>query len=105
MAAIGAGQESDEFNTTICVKDSGGPYDLALRRRLVALAEDAGIPYKLDIYPFYGSDGEAYWRAGGDVRVALVGPGVDASHNYERTHLDALVHTAELLAEYLRQEA
>jgi putative aminopeptidase FrvX len=54
MAAIGVGQESDEFNVTICVKDSGGPYDLSLRRRLVALAEGAGIPYKLDIYPFYG---------------------------------------------------
>lgn len=105
MAAIGAGQESDEFNVTICVKDSGGPYDLALRRRLVALAEAAGIPYKLDIYPFYGSDGEAYWRAGGDVRVALLGPGVEASHNYERTHVEALQHTAELLAEYLRQPA
>jgi len=105
MAAIGAGQESDEFNVTICAKDSAGPYDLSLRRRLVALAEQAGIPYKLDIYPFYGSDGEAYWRAGGDVRVALLGPGVEASHNYERTHVDALVRTAQLLAEYLRQAA
>jgi putative aminopeptidase FrvX len=71
----------------------------------VALAEGAGIPYKLDIYPFYGSDGEAYWKAGGDVRVALLGPGVEASHNYERTHQEALQHTAELLAEYLRQAA
>jgi len=105
MAAIGAGQESDEFNVTICAKDSAGPYDLSLRRRLVALAEQAGIPYKLDIYPFYGSDGEAYWRAGGDVRVALLGPGVEASHNYERTHVDALVRTAQLLAEYLRRAA
>lgn len=105
MAAIGVGQESDEFNVTICAKDSAGPYDLSLRRRLVALAEQAGIPYKLDIYPFYGSDGEAYWRAGGDVRVALLGPGVEASHNYERTHVDALVRTAQLLAEYLRQAA
>ena len=49
MAAIGQGQESDEFNVTICAKDSAGPYDLPLRRRLVALAEAAGIPYKLDI--------------------------------------------------------
>jgi putative aminopeptidase FrvX len=105
MAAIGPGQESDEFNVTICAKDSGGPYDLSLRRRLVALAESAGLPYKLDIYPFYGSDGEAFWRAGGDVRVALVGPGVEASHSYERTHADALVRTAQLLAEYLRHDA
>ncbi|MCC6188135.1 MAG: M42 family metallopeptidase [Anaerolineales bacterium] len=105
MAAIGQGQASDEFDVTICVKDSGGPYDLALRRRLVRLAEDAGIPYKLDVFPYYGSDGEAYWRAGGDVRVALLGPGVEASHSYERTHTDALVRTAQLLAEYLRHAA
>lgn len=102
MAAIGQGQESDEFNVTICAKDSGGPYDYELRRRLARLAQAAAIPYKLDIYPFYGSDGEAFWRAGGDVRVGLVGPGVEASHNYERTHVDALEHTAQLLAEYLR---
>jgi putative aminopeptidase FrvX len=105
MAAIGEGQESDEFNVTICAKDSGGPYDYALRRRLAQLAEEAGIPYKLDIYPFYGSDGEAYWQAGGDVRVGLVGPGVEASHNYERTHVDALERTAQLLVEYLRSPA
>ena len=105
MAAIGQGQESDEFNVTICVKDSGGPYDYELRRRLVQLAERAAIPYKLDIYPYYGSDGGAFWRAGGDVRVGLVGPGVEASHNYERTHTEALVRTAQLLVEYLRHPA
>jgi putative aminopeptidase FrvX len=105
MAAIGQGQESDEFNVTICAKDSGGPYDYELRRRLAQMAGDAGIPYKLDIYPYYGSDGEAYWRAGGDVRVGLVGPGVEASHNYERTHVEALVRTAQLLVEYMRRPA
>jgi putative aminopeptidase FrvX len=102
MAAIGETQTSTEHDVTICVKDSGGPYDYSLRCRLEELARNASIPYKLDIYPFYGSDGEAYWRAGGDVRVALVGPGVDASHSYERTHVEALQRTAQLLAEYLR---
>jgi putative aminopeptidase FrvX len=105
MAAIGPGQNSDEFHVTLCAKDSGGPYDLDLRRRLAGLARAAGIPFKVDIYPFYGSDGEAFWRAGGDVRVALVGPGVEASHNYERTHQDALVRTAQLLCEYLRHDS
>lgn len=104
MAAVGKGQASDEFSADICVKDSGGPYHADMRRRLVSLAEAAGIPYRIDIYPYYGSDGEAFWRAGGDVRVGLVGPGVDASHNYERTHTDSLVHTAQLLAEYMRHE-
>jgi putative aminopeptidase FrvX len=103
MAAVGRGQESDEFNVTVCVKDSGGPYHVDMTRRLTRLADEVGLPYKLDIYPYYGSDGEAYWRAGGDVRVGLIGPGVDASHNYERTHLDALVRTAQLIVEYLRR--
>jgi len=102
MAAVGQGQASDEFSANICVKDSGGPYHLGMRHRLVELAEAAAIPYRLDIYPYYGSDGEAYWRAGGDVRVGLVGPGVDASHNYERTHEESLKATAQLVAEYIR---
>lgn len=104
MAAMGRGQTSDEFNVTICVKDSNGPYHIDMTRKLTRLADAANIPYKTDIYPYYGSDGEAYWRAGGDVRVGLIGMGVDASHNYERTHLDGIVRTAQLIAEYLRQD-
>jgi putative aminopeptidase FrvX len=101
MAAVGPGQNSDEYSVGICVKDSGGPYSLDMRRSLVALAEAADIPYKLDIYPFYGSDGEAAWRAGADMLVGLMGPGVDASHHYERTHLDSIIATTQLLIEYL----
>lgn len=101
MAAVGEGQNSDEFSVGICAKDSGGPYHIDLLRKLRELAEAAEIPYKVDIYPHYGSDGEAYWRAGGAARVALIGPGVDASHAYERTHTDSLVHSAELIAFYM----
>jgi len=42
----------------VCVKDSGGPYHHGLSQRLRQLAEEHGIPYKVDIYPNYGSDGE-----------------------------------------------
>ena len=101
MAAVGDGQASDEFHTTLCVKDSGGPYHHGLSQRLRDLADEHAIPYRVDIYPYYGSDGEAFWRAGGDVAVALIGPGVDASHNYERTHLDALLATTRWLMAYL----
>lgn len=101
MAAVGEGQTSDEFHASLCVKDSGGPYHHGLSQHLRALAETHQIPYKVDIYPYYGSDGEAFWRAGGDVSVALIGPGVDASHNYERTHLEALVATAQWVVAYL----
>ena len=101
MAAIGAGQSSDEYHATICVKDSGGPYHHGLSNKLRQVADANNIPYKVDIYPFYGSDGEAFWRAGGDVAVALIGPGVDASHNYERTHMDALTATTNWIMAYL----
>jgi putative aminopeptidase FrvX len=101
MAVVGAGQESDEFHATLCIKDSGGPYHFALNNKLRALAEVNNIPYKTDVYPFYGSDGEAFWRAGGDVALSLIGPGIDASHNYERTHLDSLVATTNWVMAYL----
>lgn len=101
MAAVGEGQTSDEFHATLCVKDSGGPYHHGLSQRLRQLAEQHEVPYKVDIYPYYGSDGEAFWRAGGDVAVALIGPGVDASHNYERTHTDALLATTNWVLAYL----
>jgi putative aminopeptidase FrvX len=101
MAAVGPGQESDEFSATICLKDSGGPYHHGLSSKLRAIAEKHGIPYKTDIYPYYGSDGEAFWRAGGDVAVALIGPGIDASHRYERTHTDSLVATTNWILAYL----
>jgi putative aminopeptidase FrvX len=101
MAAVGEGQTSDEFHATLCVKDSGGPYHHGLSNKLRQLAKEHEIPFKVDIYPYYGSDGEAYWRAGGDVAIALIGPGVDASHNYERTHTEALEATTKWIVAYL----
>ncbi len=101
MAAVGDGQTSDEFHATLCVKDSGGPYHYGLNQKMRRLAEKFKIAHKIDIYPYYGSDGEAYWRAGGDVAVALIGPGVDASHNYERTHTEALEATVQWCLAYL----
>jgi putative aminopeptidase FrvX len=104
MAAIGEGQTSDEFHATVCVKDSGGPYDHALSTRLRRLAGQYNIPYKVDIYPNYGSDGTALLRSGADLAVALIGPGVDASHNYERTHTDALVATTNWIMAYMLEK-
>ncbi len=103
MAASTTGehQNSDEYSVGICAKDSSGPYDLALRRRLVALAQAHQIPYCIDTYPHYSSDGSALLRAGADVRVGLIGPGVDASHAYERTHRDSLQATALLALHYV----
>lgn len=101
MGAIGDGQTSDEYTVSICAKDSSGPYHYELTRQLVNLAKQDNIDFKLDIYPYYGSDASAAIRAGFDVRHALFGPGIEASHAYERTHVDSLKNTAQLLYAYV----
>ncbi len=101
MGALGEGLQGNEHAVSICAKDSGGPYDLGIRRRLATLAREYEVPYKLDIYPYYGSDAEAALRAGGDHRIGLFGPGIDASHSFERTHRDALEASTRLLLAYL----
>ena len=101
MGVVGDGQAGDEYSVSICVKDGSGPYDLHLRQRLVKLAEQADIPYQLDVFVNYGSDGSAALRAGLNARVGLIGPGVESSHAYERTHQDGLKGTAELIVAYL----
>ncbi len=105
MGALGDGQNGDEFSVSICVKDGGGPYHFDMNNKLRRLSEAHGIQYKVDIYLYYSSDGTAYWLAGGDARVGLIGPGVASSHAYERTHKDALLHSTHLLAQYLLDDA
>lgn len=101
MAAPGVGQESDEKAVTICAMDSTTPYDLGMRNKLRKIAEEKNIDYRIDIYPHYGSDATAALRAGNDIRCALIGPGVDASHSYERTHILGIENTYKLMLEYL----
>lgn len=101
MAAPGVGQESDEKAVTICAMDSTTPYDLGMRYKLRKIAEEKKIDYRIDIYPHYGSDATAALRAGHDIRCALIGPGVDASHSYERTHILGIENTYKLMLEYL----
>lgn len=104
MGAIGDGQASDEYTVSICAKDSSGPYHYRLTRGLTHLATTHKIPYKLDIYPYYGSDASAAIRAGFDIRHGLFGPGIESSHAQERTHIDSLKATYELLFAYVRSK-
>jgi putative aminopeptidase FrvX len=101
MGALGDGQNGDEYSCSLCVKDSSGPYHFLMNNKLRRLAAEYEIAVKPDLYPFYSSDGSAYWRAGGGARVGLIGPGVEASHAYERTHRDSLYHSSHLIARYL----
>lgn len=102
MGAPGNGQNSSEYDVNICAMDSTGPFDLGIRERLVNLCKDNGIPYKVDIYNFYGSDASASQRSGSDIRTGLIGAGVFASHAYERTHIESMEATLRLVVEYAR---
>ncbi len=102
MGCIGDDLTCTEFDVSICPKDSSGPYDYDLTNRLVAIAKKENINHAVDIYPYYGSDVSAAIRAGNDVKGALLGPGVHASHGMERTHIDGIEATIKLLVNYLQ---
>ena len=101
MGAIGDDLNGSEYTVTICAKDSSGPYDYEMTNRLIATAKENGIDYVVDIFPHYGSDVSSALRAGNDIRGALIGQGVHASHGMERTHKLGLENTLRLLKAYI----
>lgn len=102
MGCPGDGQNSTEYDVCICTKDSNGPYDYQLTNKLVEVCNINNINYKLDVYPNYGSDATAALKSGLDVKFALIGPGVFASHGYERTHMKSIEETIKLIVEYIK---
>lgn len=101
MGCVGDGLSCTEKQVSICVKDSGGPYHYDVVTKLVNAAKATGADYALDIYPRYGSDVEATLTAGFDLRHGLIGPGVYASHGYERSHMDGVYNSLLVLCGYL----
>ena len=101
MGCVGEGLMCTEREVSICAKDSGGPYNYEIVSRLVELAKENNIGFAVDVYPHYGSDVETTLRAGNDIRHALIGPGVYASHGYERSHRDGAENTFRLIQAYI----
>ena len=101
MGCVGEGLRCTERQVSICAKDSGGPYSYDMVGKLIAAAKKEGADYAVDIYPHYGSDVEASLKGGFDIRHGLIGPGVYASHGYERSHLDGVYNTLKLLKGFL----
>ena len=101
MGAMGDDLTCTEQDVSICVKDSSGPYDYHMVSRLQQLAKEQGLSYTMDVYPYYGSDVSAALRGGNNIRGALIGPGVHASHSMERTHIKGIMNTLALLKAYI----
>lgn len=104
MGCVGEGLNCTEKQVSIAAKDRGGPYNYDIVNRLIDLADKYEIGYALDIYPFYGSDVEATLNAGNDIKHALIGPGVYASHGYERSHIEGSENTFRLIQAYLEEK-
>jgi len=101
-STIAPGQNSSERGVTIAMKDSVGPFDYHLTRKLIRLCEANDILYKRDVFKYYRSDSASATEAGNDIRTALICFALDASHGYERTHIDSLKAVAELLTLYMQ---
>lgn len=100
MGCVGDGIGCTERQVSICAKDASGPYNFEMTTRLIALAEEKGIDHAVDVYPMYSSDCSTALRTF-DVKAALIGPGVYASHGYERSHVEGVKNTFALLCAYL----
>lgn len=103
MGSMGLDLECTEYDVSICAKDSSGPYDYDITTTLINLAQNNDVRHVVDIYPMYGSDTSAALRGGNDIKGALIGPGVHASHGMERAHQDGVLNTMKLLSLYLKQ--
>ena len=98
------GQNASEYDVTIAMKDSSGPFDYHLTQKLLHLAREHDVLHGRDVMKHYRCDAASAVEAGNDIRVALMCFGVDASHGYERTHLDSLAHLSQLLSLYMQSE-
>lgn len=101
MGCVGDGLGCQEHQVSICAKDSRGPYNYDVVSNLIEAAKSKELDFVVDVYPFYGSDADAALSAGYDVKHGLIGAGVYASHGYERSHVDGVKNTFELLKTYI----
>ncbi|MCB1503683.1 MAG: osmoprotectant NAGGN system M42 family peptidase [Hyphomicrobiaceae bacterium] len=99
---LAPGQNTAEFGATICMMDQSGPFDWHLSNGLCELAREFSIPFARDVFKYYRSDSASALEAGNDIRTALICFGLDASHGYERVHLDSLEAVANLIAVYMQ---
>lgn len=97
---VAPGQNSQEKGVTIAMADTSGPFDYHLTHHLINLSRKHGIPHQRDVFKYYRCDSASALEAGNDIRTALLAFGVDASHGYERTHIDSLVNIGQLLVQY-----
>ena len=81
MGCVGDDLGCTERMVSICAKDSGGPYNYDLVTTLSNIARELELDYA----------------------IGLIGAGVYASHGYERSHMDGVRNTYELVRAYVQR--
>lgn len=101
IGLIGPDLEGNEFSVSICAKDASQIYNYDMTGKLIELAKKAECDYAVDLFLRYGSDVGAARRGGNDIKGGLFGMAVYGSHGMERTHIDSLLNTSNLLLAYM----
>ncbi|MCR4804388.1 MAG: M42 family metallopeptidase [Clostridia bacterium] len=101
MGCVGEGLTCTERMVSICAKDSSGPYSYKMVKGLEEAAIREKLEYAVDVYPNYSSDVSVAVSAGYDIRHVVIGPGVYASHGYERSHKEGVKNTLALVDAYI----
>lgn len=101
IAILGPDSDGSEQKVTICAKDASLPYDYNFTSRLISIAQNCELDYAVDLFYRYGSDAGAAIKGGNNLRAALIGMGVYASHGVERTHIKGVENTAKLVLGYI----
>ncbi len=95
-------QNTSEYGVTVAMQDSSGPFDWHLTRSLLHLCRRFNIEHSRDVFNHYRSDAASAMEAGNDMRAALICFALDASHGYERTHVDSLIALSRLINVYMQ---
>lgn len=104
IGLIGPDLDGSEYSVSICSKDNGTIYDYELTSKLVSIAEKLSLNYAVDIYYHYGTDANTALKAGHNLKAATFGTAVYCSHGMERTHMDGIENTMNLLLGYVLGE-
>jgi putative aminopeptidase FrvX len=104
-STVAPGQNSNPNGVTVAIKDSTGPFDYHLTKHIIDLCKEQKLNYTRDVFRYYRCDAASAIEAGNDIRAALVCFACDASHGYERTHIDSLHELSKLLSFYLQSSA
>ena len=88
-------------NLTQHCRDANLPYDYDLTNKLIDCAKEVDCGYALDVFYRYSTDGAAAFKMGNNIKAACFGMAVICSHGIERTHIDGLNGTTNMILEYM----